>query len=242
VVEVTWRGVAGGPPRSATLVREAITLRAVSSALCDPQPGAPRVGYIRVGAFSAATPPGVEGALRELTAGGADSLVLDLRANGGGSFPAGVAVAKQLLAKGVVVYIADSDGVRDIFDSTGPPVVPAATPLVVFVDKGTASAAEVLAGALRDNGRARLLGARTFGKGIIQTTVPLSDGSAVNVTVAKYQTPSGADINKVGLLPDAPSPLPDAPPAPAGFCAVLKDAGPDAARALFPQTQQAAAT
>ena len=235
IVELTWKPAAGGAARSASLVREAITLRAVSSALCEPLgSGAPRVGYIRVGAFSAATPSGVEAALRELRAGGADGLVLDLRANGGGSFPAGVAVAKLLLQKGVVVYIADSTGVRDIFDAPGPPAVPADVPLAVLVNKGTASAAEVLAGALRDNGRARLYGERTFGKGIIQTTVELSDGSAVNVTVAKYQTPSGADINKVGITPDAPSPLPDAPPTPPGFCAALGAAGPAAAATLFP--------
>jgi C-terminal peptidase prc len=240
-VDVSWRSGGGGPARSAQLIRAPITLRAVSSALCDPLAAAseaaappPRVGYIRVGAFSAATPSGVSEALGSLTAGGAEAIVMDLRSNGGGSFPAGVAVAKLLLSKGVVVYIADSDGVRDIFDAAGPPVVPASLPLAVLVDKGTASAAEVLAGALRDNGRARLLGERTFGKGIIQTTVELSDGSAVNVTVAKYQTPSGADINKVGISPDAPAPLPDAPPAPAGFCEALMTAGAPAAAALFP--------
>jgi carboxyl-terminal processing protease len=78
------------------------------------------------------------------------------------------------------------------------------------------------------------------GKGIIQTTVELSDGSAVNVTVAKYQTPSGADINKVGITPDAASPLPDAPLAPAGFCDALQAAGPAAATQLFPPPAAAA--
>jgi carboxyl-terminal processing protease len=79
--------------------------------------------------------------------------------------------------------------------------------LTLLVNKGTASASEVLAGALRDNSRARVLGdSETFGKGLIQTLIPLSDGSAVSVTVARYQTPSGADINKVGIAPDAPLP------------------------------------
>ncbi len=170
-MELSWRPAAGGPPRSASLVREAITLRAVSSALCDAPPAsasasaAPRVGYVRIGAFSSATPSGVADALAALRSGGAEALVLDLRSNGGGSFPAGVEVAKQLIPKGVIVYIADSDGVRDIFDVPGgkEPAVPATVPLAVLVNKGTASAAEVLAAALHDNGRARLFGERTFG-------------------------------------------------------------------------------
>ena len=106
IVELSWRPAAGGPPRSASLVREAITLRAVSSALCDavprgdaPAAAEPRVGYVRVGAFSAATPSGVADALAALRSGGAEALVLDLRSNGGGSFPAGVEVAKQLIPK-----------------------------------------------------------------------------------------------------------------------------------------------
>lgn len=247
LVELTWQPAAGGAPRTQQLVREAITLRAVSSALCDGGADdvagagatAPRVGYVRVASFSATTPDAAAKALRALQAGGADALLLDLRANGGGSFPAGVEVAKLLIPKGVIVYIADSGGVRDIFDATGAVAVPPALPVAVLVDRGTASAAEVLAAALRDSGRARLLGERTFGKGIIQTTVELSDGSAVNVTVAKYQTPAGTDINKVGIAPDAPSPLPDAPRSADGFCAALKAAGPDAARQLFPQTAPA---
>ena len=246
VVELTWRPAAGGPPRTAQLVRETITLRAVSSSLCDAPPAdaaappPPRVGYVRVGAFSAATPPATADAMKRLQAGGAEALLLDLRANGGGSFPAGVEVAKQLIPKGVIVYIADSDGVRDIFDANGEVAVPPSLPVAVLVDRGTASAAEVLAAALRDSGRARLYGDRTFGKGIIQTTVELSDGSGVNVTVAKYQTPAGTDINKVGIQPDAPSPVPDAPRAAEGFCAALAAAGPDATRTLFPQAKSSA--
>jgi C-terminal peptidase prc len=238
-VDLTWRPADGGPQRSAQLIREAITLRAVSSSLCDAVPATPRVGYVRIGTFSATTPAAAADAFKRLVADGAEALLLDLRANGGGSFPAGVEVAKLLIPKGVIVYIADSDGVRDIFDATGAVAVPPAVPAAVLVDRGTASAAEVLAAALRDSGRARLYGEKTFGKGIIQTTVELTDGSGVNVTVAKYQTPAGTDINKVGITPDATSPVPDAPRAAEGFCAALAAAGPDAARQLFPQTAPA---
>lgn len=182
-------------------------------------------------------------AIYGLEQAGTEAYVLDLRSNGGGSFPAGVEVARMFLNKGVVVYIADSAGVRDVVEAEvrtpatpfhapsrrwrrqtrsvrkmitrrsttrrilflSAPTTPTpqnkallkpSTPLTVLVNSGTASAAEVLAGALRDNNRALILGERTFGKGLIQTTVPLSDGSAVNVTVAKYQTPSGIDIHK----------------------------------------------
>ncbi len=236
VVNVTYRPSGApphAPPKAASLTREPITLRAVSSAVCGGS-AAPRVGYIRVSAFNGNTPGAVREALQSSVAGGAEALVLDLRNNGGGFFPAAVDVARMLLPKGVIVYIADSDGVRDIFDAPGSPAVPPSTPLAVLVNKGTASAAEVLSGALRDNGRARLFGEQTFGKGIIQTTVELSDGSAVNVTLAKYQTPSGADINKIGISPDAPAPLPDAPATPAGFCDALA-AAPEARTALFKQ-------
>ena len=102
------------------------------------------------------------------------------------------------------------------------------TPLRVLVNKGTASASEVLSGALQDNRRAVILGEQTFGKGLIQTLVPLSDGSAVSVTVAQYRTPNGTDINKIGITPDEPLPK-DAsgadvvPSNAADFCAYARE-------------------
>ena len=110
-------------------------------------------------------------------------------------------------------------------------------PLSVLVNRGTASAAEVLAGALHDNGRAVVLGERTFGKGLIQTVVPLSDGSAVAVTVARYQTPSGEDINRKGITPDAPLPERDSlgflPVGAPGFCKAYVGGGGAATDFLF---------
>ena len=109
----------------------------------------------------------------------------------------------MLIDKGDIVLIADSDGIRDVYEAQGAEkLVDGTTPLTVLVNRGTASASEVLAGALKDNKRARLVGENTFGKGLIQTLIELSDGSAVAVTVAKYQTPGGVDINKVGIAPD----------------------------------------
>ncbi len=120
---------------------------------------------------------------------------MDLRSNSGGLlFQGAIEIAKDFINDGAIVYISDSDGVRDVFKADGTAIVPA-SPLTLLVDKATASASEVLA----DSRRARILGETTFGKGLIQTLVPLSDGSAVSVTVARYQTPSGTNIVKVGI-------------------------------------------
>lgn len=220
-----------------TLVREKINFNPVSSRLCDgvssssappsnagAASGVGKVGYIRVATFSKQTPENTRSAIQKLKAEGADRFVLDLRNNGGGFFPAGVDVAKMLLDSGEIVLIADSQGVRDSYEADGS-ALDAMSPLAVLVNRGTASASEVLAGALKDNNRARIVGERTFGKGLIQTIVELSDGSGVAVTVARYQTPAGTDINKVGIQPDVPLEPDVMPPTDgAGFCRFVASA------------------
>lgn len=220
--------------REVTLKREKIKINPVTSQLCgsasravtEAAPsaevpaadGAGKIGYIRVATFSKQTPDSARAALQKLKADGADRIVLDVRNNGGGFFPAGVDVAKMLLAGGDIVLIADSQGVRDSYEADGT-AVDAKSQLTVLVNRGTASASEVLAGALKDNGRARIVGERTFGKGLIQTIVELTDGSGVAVTVARYQTPAGTDINKVGIEPDVPLSADAMPPMDGpGFC------------------------
>lgn len=185
--------------------REKVLFNPVTSTLCsgvNPHVGEEGLlGYITIAKFSEQTPPDVGRAVKELKERGARRLLIDIRNNGGGSFAAGVEVAKQLLGSGDIVLIADSEGVRDIYSADGGPLDPT-TPIAVIVNKGTASASEVFAGAIQDNHRGLIVGQRTFGKGLIQTLIPFSDGSGAAVTVAKYQTPSGRDINKVGILPD----------------------------------------
>ena len=223
-VQLVIKPARGGPQKTLTLTREKVAFPAVTHALC---PGPARTGYVRVATFSRTTPATIEEAVKDLQAQGAARFVLDLRNNGGGVFPSAVEVARQWLKSGDVVLIADAQGVRDSYEANGSPLEPDA-PLAVLVNRGTASAAEVLAGALRDNGRAAVAGETTFGKGLIQTVVPLSDGSAVAVTVARYQTPAGADINKKGITPDlalADGGV-DALPIGGGFCAAA--ALPDA--------------
>ena len=107
----------------------------------------------------------------------------------------------MFLDKGDIVLIADTEGVRDIVSAEGTSL-DSTTPLSVLINRGTASASEVLSGALQDNDRGTIIGEPSFGKGLIQTLIPLSDGSAVTITTAKYQTPSGKDINGTGIQPD----------------------------------------
>ena len=159
------------------------------------------VGYLRIRSFSKMTAEDVLDALESFKHKGVGHIVLDVRNNGGGVFNAGVQVARMLINSGDLVLIADSDGVRDVVEAEGQ-AIDTKTPMVVLVNKGTASASEVLAGALKDNKRAIIAGENSFGKGLIQTLVELSDGSAVTVTVSKYQTPNGIDINKKGIEPD----------------------------------------
>uniref|UniRef100_A0A453LLC8 Tail specific protease domain-containing protein n=1 Tax=Aegilops tauschii subsp. strangulata TaxID=200361 RepID=A0A453LLC8_AEGTS len=124
--------------------------------------------------------------------------------------------------KGVIVYICDSRGVRDIYEADGASTVAASEPLVVLVNKGTASASEILAGALKDNKRAVVYGEPTYGKGKIQSVFALSDGSGLAVTVARYETPARTDIDKVGVTPDRPLPA-SFPTDEDGFCSCLRD-------------------
>lgn len=191
-----------------TLTRQPIIIDPVDVMLCPSSGGyapsaAPtsKLGYIRIATFSKQTAEKTRDAITTLKSSGADRLVLDIRNNGGGLFPAGVEVGRMLIDKGDIVLIADAEGVRDIYEADGS-AIDASTPLAVLVNRGTASASEVLAGALKDDHRGTIVGESTFGKGLIQTLIQLSDGSAVAVTVAKYQTPAGIDINKVGISPD----------------------------------------
>lgn len=199
----------GGSVKELKLARVPITVDPVDSALCSssglltgsPENSSDKLGYVRIATFSKQTAAKTRDAIITLDKAGAKRFILDVRGNGGGLFPAGIEVGRMLIDKGDLVLIADSDGVRDSYEADGTALNTTA-PLTVLVNRGTASASEVLAGALKDNGRGKIAGENTFGKGLIQTLVPLSDGSAVAVTVAKYQTPAGVDINKVGITPD----------------------------------------
>jgi carboxyl-terminal processing protease len=126
--------------------------------------------------------------------------VLDLRSNPGGLLVASIDIARQLLNEGVIVSTKTRDGIQDVKRATGRAIT--TKPLVVLVNEGSASASEILSGALQDNKRAVLVGQKTFGKGLVQSVRGLSDGSGMTVTIAKYLTPSNRDIHKHGIDPD----------------------------------------
>jgi carboxyl-terminal processing protease len=186
-------------PLEIALKRDRISLNPVLAEL-RPQSQGNKIGYIRLNQFNANATTELRNAINRLEADGADAYILDLRNNPGGLLQAGIEIARLWLGQSTVVYVVNREGIQDSFDSEGQPLTP--DPLVVLVNQGTASASEILAGALQDNGRAQLVGERTFGKGLIQSLFNLSDGSGLAVTIAKYETPNHHDINRRGIMPD----------------------------------------
>jgi carboxyl-terminal processing protease len=160
-----------------------------------------RAGLIAIQSFTARTPEEVKRAITELRRDGVAGLVLDLRDNGGGLLNASIEVASQFIADGVVLLERRREQTEISFRASGGGLA-TSLPLVVLVNANSASASEIVAGALQDNGRARLVGAKTYGKGSAQYIYDLSDGSSVHVTFAKWYTPKGRSIDGVGLTPD----------------------------------------
>jgi carboxyl-terminal processing protease len=185
--------------RPITLIRDRISLSPVFASL-DRSDRQNPVGYIRLSQFSANASQEVAHAVKKLQTQGAKAYILDLRNNPGGLLQAGIDIARLWLPEGTIVYTVNRQGIQDSFTAEGEALTDA--PLVVLVNQGTASASEILAGALQDNGRAILVGEKTFGKGLIQSLFELSDGAGLAVTVAKYETPSHKDIHKLGIVPD----------------------------------------
>lgn len=181
------------------LVRDRISLNPVRSQL-DRDSDHPTIGYIRLSQFNANASVEVAHAIAQLDQQGAEAFVLDLRNNSGGLLTAGIEIAREWLDEGAIVYTVNRQGVLDSFAANGQALTD--KPLALLVNRGTASASEILAGALQDNERAILVGDRTFGKGLIQSLFELSDGAGLAVTVAKYETPNHHDINKQGIQPD----------------------------------------
>ena len=157
-------------------------------------------GYLRITQFSEGVPEQVKEALKELSGKEIDGLILDLRNNSGGLVSSGLAVADDFLSKKPIVETKKRDSINDPISSGEETLYDG--PMVTLVNEGTASASEILAGALQDNQRSELIGNTTFGKGLIQSLTNLSDGSGLAVTVASYLTPSGRDIQNLGIKPD----------------------------------------
>ena len=183
------------------LTRQRIELHAVEHQL-NTTPDGGKVGYIRLKQFTATATKDMRLAVQDLEAKGVDGYVLDLRSNPGGLLVASVEIAREWLNEGTIVSTKTRDGIQDVKRATGRALTD--KPLVILVNEGSASASEILSGALQDNRRALLVGQKTFGKGLVQSVRGLSDGSGMTVTIAKYLTPSGRDIHKHGIDPDVP--------------------------------------
>jgi carboxyl-terminal processing protease len=188
-------------PFDVSVMRETIRVASVRGRMLEPG-----YGYVRVAAFQADTAADFEKVLARLQgeAGGGKlrGLVLDLRSNPGGLLVSAVQIADDLLDKGNIVSTRGRIPISDAQFGATPGDRLQGAPLVVLVDAGSASAAEVLAGALDDNDRARIVGSRTFGKGSVQTLLPLDNGDSVKLTTARYYTPSGKSIQARGIEPD----------------------------------------
>lgn len=184
-----------------TVTRQDIQVQTVSWRMMDDN-----IGYISITNFRENTYSQFKEALDTLEAEGMEKLVLDLRNNTGGLVKSAHEIGEELLPEGIMVYTMDKEGNRedtlcdDVYNDV---------PLVVLVNGNSASAAEILAGAIQDTGRGELIGTTTFGKGLVQRLFTLPDGSGLNVTIQKYYTPNGTSIHGVGITPDYEVELPE---------------------------------
>lgn len=190
---------------SATLARAIIEVPVVTSAIIPDH-----IGYLRIIQYTPLTPTKVRDAVNSLVSQGATSLIIDERGNPGGLLSAVVRTSDFFLSAGTIVSTRSRIANENAIYSASPDLlVPATLPIIVLIDKGSASAAEIFAAALRDNGRALVVGETSYGKGSVQQVFFLNDGDgAFKLTTAKYYTPGGVNIDKVGIEPDVRVPEP----------------------------------
>jgi len=189
-----------GEPLTFNITRDVIKVASVKSRTLEPG-----YGYLRVSNFQARTADDLLAAVSELKAENKDGLkgvVLDLRNNPGGVLNAAVGVSDAFLDGGLIVYTMGRDEDAKLEFKAGPDDVLDGAPLAVLVNGGSASASEIVAGALQDQHRAVIMGEKTFGKGSVQTIVPIDDRTALKLTTARYYTPSGRSIQAMGIEPD----------------------------------------
>jgi len=186
----------GEPFKEVTLIREVVEIPTVEGEFLEGQPG---IGYVNISNFSEHTGFELGKVLAELGKQPIKGLILDLRSNPGGSLNVAVEVASYFVPKGPVVHIVGKSS-NHTMNTVHPHRLD--VPLAVLVNKGSASASEIVAGAIKDTNSGILVGETTFGKGLVQTLFQLSGGAALKLTTAKYLTPNNQDINKVGIIPD----------------------------------------
>ncbi len=182
-----------------TLSREKIEIKSVSSKVNQTKNGL-SIGYVRIKQFNANASKETRDAIKDLETKKVAGYVLDLRSNPGGLLESSIDISRHFINKGVIVSTVSKDGLKETKKGNGQALTK--KPLVVLVNEGSASASEIVSGAIKDNKRGKLVGKKTFGKGLVQSMRTLVDGSGLTVTVAKYLTPNGTDINKSGIIPD----------------------------------------
>ena len=182
-----------------TLSREKIEIKSVSSKVNQTKNGL-SIGYVRIKQFNANASKETKDAIKDLETKKVAGYVLDLRSNPGGLLESSIDISRHFINKGVIVSTVSKDGLKETKKGNGQALTK--KPLVVLVNEGSASASEIVSGAIKDNKRGKLVGKKTFGKGLVQSMRTLVDGSGLTVTVAKYLTPNGTDINKSGIIPD----------------------------------------
>ena len=196
-VSLTVEREGANEPLVFTLVRDTIKIHSVRSKVLED-----RFGYVRITQFQESTPEDLGRELEKLTEQKVQSIILDLRNNPGGLLSAAVGVSEQFLeADKLVVSIKGRDGRKDEYRARLH-AESVQLPMIVLVNQGSASASEIVAAAMQDWGKAVIVGKTTFGKGSVQTILPLSDGSGLRLTTAKYYTPRGESIHSVGVKPD----------------------------------------
>ena len=201
-VRITVFRPSEGRPLEFEMIRKRIKIVNIRSEMHEGN-----IGYIKIIMFDSDIAGEFENHLQRLLSNGMKGLVIDLRDNPGGSYDQVVKIADRLLPEGTIVYTEDKKGKRKTETSDKTEF---ALPLAVLINGNSASASEILAGALKDYGKGTLVGTKTFGKGLVQVIVPLSDGSGIKVTVARYFTPSGVCIQDIGIEPDVQVQVPEA--------------------------------
>ena len=177
-----------------------VTRGKVESPTVESEMKADGIGYLQITEFDDVTTEQFYKAYDDLNAQGMKAMILDLRSNGGGNLDTVLKIGEKMLPKGIITYTEDKAGKREEFKCKGKSVID--IPLVVLTNGYTASASELLTGALHDYGLATVIGTNTYGKGIVQTIYPLSDGSGIKITTSRYYTPNGVCIHGEGIAPD----------------------------------------
>ncbi|KAL7455486.1 hypothetical protein ACHAWC_007040 [Mediolabrus comicus] len=218
---VTFTVRSGDEYRDVTMKREFLEVKnPVTYRVSETRSDGTKVGYVRVSEFNSLVKPSLQAALKDLEEQNVNAYILDLRGNPGGAFQSAVEIAGLFMNDKLATDVVDGNGVDLKFRTTKDKMaIDTDDAVAIWVDGRSASASEVLSGALRDNCRAVVMGDRSFGKGLVQAVYGLKNGYGLVLTVAKYLTPGGTDINKVGIVPDVSKE--DALPSSPGFVPFL---------------------